>query len=134
MNILNRNEQTLVLLLADRLEQDNSDWISSDDVAQQTGISEPAVRRIFGRIYDKNLGVLTQDGTKVHGTATCIDVAREIRRRRAQRPAPPDWVARLERWAKSKRGVAVIIVFVKVAGPIVGLVGGLLGCLAYLRG
>ena len=52
----------------------------------------------------------------------------------ARADSHPDRVAGFITWARGSRAGAAVIIFVQVAGPIIGLVGGILGVIALARG
>ncbi len=130
-----KDEEEVVLFLAEPMERGNYSMVSLQDVAAKTGIAESRLHVILGRLYDgtPRLCMLTPNADQVRGEEACIREARAIKARRSRPPAPPDWVVKIEGWATSHPCIALGIVVVKVAGPIVGLVGGILGCIALAR-
>ena len=127
---LNQDEEKFILLLG-RAYEDGVD-ISKEELPEKLGISkercETIVRTLWGRGYfEETVG---ESGEFISPRQLSLDLARQIRKRHAR---PKNWVDRYEVLAKSHPWIAVVIVIVKAAGPLVGLIGGVLGIMAFCR-
>ncbi len=128
---LQDDEKEFFLLLARMFEDKPRESIHHTQISDALEITPKRVDAILNRFI--NRGFFDNCGGYFSATQKTIDLAREIQHLKEQAPKSPDHVDQLVSWAKSKPVIAFLIVAAQVLGPIIGLVGGVLGILAFWR-
>lgn len=128
---LERLEEEFVLLLAEQYEKHGSSAFTEADIQSRLRIDEGQLQILFHRLAGNDLFQATS--TSVHARPDAVDWARDIRAARAASGEPPDRVGGFDAWARRNRIMAGVIIVFKYGGPIVGMIGGILGIVALVR-
>ncbi len=135
--LLNRDEEEFIILMGkkneSRSDKENGK-LKREDIASELNITLEQLNTIIRNLWEWNGTIfLACEGKTLLPLSRSLQFAREIRASR-EVAKNPDHHARLWMWAKRNRLLAPLIFVVEVAGPPIGLIGGILGVIALIRG
>jgi len=126
-------EQRLVVLLAEAFEAGEMS-VDAEKVRAKLRVPADEWERVRRTLCGKGLywdGRDEETGRDVLlPLGACVEVARDIE---VQRHRQADRVRQFVDWARANPVLAPMIVAVQVGGPTIGLIGGILGVLAFMR-
>ncbi|MCK4625385.1 MAG: hypothetical protein KAV00_08755 [Phycisphaerae bacterium] len=127
------DEEEFIILLAHHYEQDGLP-LEQDKIIEALKITKERYDKIIRTLYNMGVFDMTEEGEGKPGQVIpsqySVEDAREIQECRKNLTRH----ARLWGWAKNNRVLAPLIFVVEVAGPPIGLIGGILGVIALVRG
>ena len=118
-------EIEFIHLLADAKERDHPKCLKAD-VEGILGIEHNEYVRLANRLQENGIATIALGYTKVMGTEAAVNESRRLKR-------APDHVKNWITRARANRPLAAVILAVIVLGALVGLIGGILGILAFAR-
>jgi hypothetical protein len=131
---LKHDEEEFILLLAKKFET-SSDFVDKKKICEELGITEKRYGTIAGIFYPHNDDwfIMSRDGGFLP-LGPIVQVARDIEERRAQAAKPVDLVSRIEKWARSNKITAAIIIGFAILAALIVLLSDILNIISFFRG
>jgi len=124
-------DEAFILWVAAYYEQTRKGGAPLHRIARELGVQEKALEPVIARLKDRGLFYLNDPKNVVFPKPPSLDAARLVRERRRER-SRPDLVDRALNWARRKPAIACMILILQALSGVVGLLGGILGILAFL--